>query len=213
MFNHIHKFILVLTVFVSAFFVKSDVLLNNEKHNDISNDNVELKEEVKKDNVDQEELKTQNEEVPKDSDPIKDTQTSTSTTSTTTNNESSSKNITDNKINQNNVTTNQDVSTSKNETVVNEDKPKENTTPTTNNSEVNTYIGVPNPNDFYYSFHHGKIEYSSMDKCLENVPNIALKDTVDIVNTWCIDVVDGKGTILGQYLYINCKSGNCDKYK
>ena len=81
------------------------------------------------------------------------------------------------------------------------------------NNNVNQYIGVPNPNDFYYSFHHGKIEYSSMDSCLADVPNIAFKDTTDIINTWCIDVVDGQGTILGQYLYINCSSGNCDKYK
>ena len=80
-------------------------------------------------------------------------------------------------------------------------------------NNINQYIGVPNPNDFYYSFHHGKIEYSSMDSCLEDVPNIAFKDTTDIINTWCIDVVDGQGTILGQYLYINCSSGNCDKYK
>lgn len=81
------------------------------------------------------------------------------------------------------------------------------------NNNVNQYIGVPNPNDFYYSFHHGKIEYSSMDSCLADVPNIAFKDTIDILNTWCIDVVDGQGAILGQYLYINCSSGNCDKYK
>lgn len=81
------------------------------------------------------------------------------------------------------------------------------------NNNVNQYIGVPNPNDFYYSFHHGKIEYHSMDSCLADVPNIAFKDTIDIINTWCIDVVDGQGTILGQYLYINCSSGNCDKYK
>ena len=42
---------------------------------------------------------------------------------------------------------------------------------------------------------------------------ISFKDTTDIINAWCIDVVDGQGTILGQYLYINCSSGNCDKYK
>ena len=81
----------------------------------------------------------------------------------------------------------------------------------TNN--VNQYIGVANPNDFYYSFHHGKIEYSNMDSCLADVPRISFKDTIDIINAWCIDVVDGQGTILGQYLYINCSSGNCDKYK
>ena len=52
-----------------------------------------------------------------------------------------------------------------------------------------------------------------MDSCLADVPRISFKDTTDIINAWCIDVVDGQGTILGQYLYINCSSGNCDKYK
>ena len=90
---------------------------------------------------------------------------------------------------------------------VHEEVPKQET------NNVNQYIGVANPNDFYYSFHHGKIEYSNMDSCLADVPRISFKDTIDIINAWCIDVVDGHGTILGQYLYINCSSGNCDKYK
>ena len=76
-----------------------------------------------------------------------------------------------------------------------------------------TYIGVPNPNDFYYSYHHGKIEYSTMDACLNSAIDISLKDTIDILNTNCIDVMDGAGNLLGIYLYINCSSGNCDKYK
>ena len=76
-----------------------------------------------------------------------------------------------------------------------------------------SYIGVPNPNDFNYSFHKGKIEYSSMDTCLSASEKVSLKDTVDIINSWCMDVVDGQGTVLGEYLYINCSSGNCNKYK
>ena len=52
-----------------------------------------------------------------------------------------------------------------------------------------------------------------MDECLKAVPDIAFKNTADIINSWCIDVMDGQGNILGQYLYINCKSGNCNKYK
>ena len=64
-----------------------------------------------------------------------------------------------------------------------------------------------------YSFHKGKIEYSSMDTCLSASEKISLKDTVDIINSWCMDVVDGQGTVLGEYLYINCSSGNCNKYK
>ncbi|MGM9875693.1 MAG: hypothetical protein ACI310_00490 [Bacilli bacterium] len=123
----------------------------------------------------------------------------------------SNKSITNNVIKETNVNTKQETNTTSSASSnveVHEESQKQEI-----NNNVNQYIGVPNPNDFYYSFHHGKIEYSSMDSCLADVPNIAFKDTTDIINTWCIDVVDGQGTILGQYLYINCSSGNCDKYK
>lgn len=127
-------------------------------------------------------------------------------TSTTSN-----KSITNNVNKETNVNTKQETNTTSSassKVEVHEESQKQEI-----NNNVNQYIGVPNPNDFYYSYHHGKIEYSSMDSCLADVPNIAFKDTTDIINTWCIDVVDGQGTILGQYLYINCSSGNCDKYK
>lgn len=83
------------------------------------------------------------------------------------------------------------------------------------------YIGVPNPNDFYYSFHRGVIDYNVKDYpnqdimkvCLNASIEISFKDTVDIINTNCMDVMDGVGTLLGEYLYINCKSGNCNRYK
>ena len=117
----------------------------------------------------------------------------TSTTSTTSNNS--------NEIKQNNNQQNQSQS---NNNQIKEEPAKENN---------NSYIGVPNPNDFNYSFHKGKIEYSSMDACLSASERISLKDTVDIINSWCMDVVDGQGTVLGEYLYINCSSGNCNKYK
>ena len=108
----------------------------------------------------------------------------------------------------NNIKSNNILNESSNNNVkVYEEIPKKET------NNVNKYIGIPNPNDFYYSFHHGKIEYSNMDSCLADVPRISFKDTVDIINTWCIDVVDEQGTILGQYLCMNCSSGNCDKYK
>ncbi len=116
-----------------------------------------------------------------------------STTSTTSNNS--------NEINQNNNQQNQSQS---NNNQIKEEPTKENN---------NSYIGIPNPNDFNYSFHKGKIEYSSMDSCLSASERISLKDTVDIINSWCMDVVDSQGTVLGEYLYINCSSGNCNKYK
>ena len=116
-----------------------------------------------------------------------------STTSTTSNN-SNEKNQNNNQQNQSQPNNNQ----------IKEEPTKENN---------NSYIGIPNPNDFNYSFHKGKIEYSSMDACLSASERISLKDTVDIINSWCMDVVDGHGTVLGEYLYINCSSGNCNKYK
>ena len=116
-----------------------------------------------------------------------------STTSTTSNN-SNEKNQNNNQQNQSQPNNNQ----------IKEEPTKENN---------NSYIGIPNPNDFNYSFHKGKIEYSSMDACLSASERISLKDTVDIINSWCMDVVDGQGIVLGEYLYINCSSGNCNKYK
>ena len=79
--------------------------------------------------------------------------------------------------------------------------------------ENNTYISVPDPNNFFYSIHHGKIEYADLQSCLDESYNILFKDTEDITNTTCIDVVDSQGTILGEYMQIKCHSGNCDKYK
>jgi hypothetical protein len=94
-----------------------------------------------------------------------------------------------------------------------------NNTINTNSSSQNSsttevhYIGVPYPYDFNYSFHHGKIEYSTMAECLKASDDILLKDTTDIINAWCMDVIDENSTVLGEYLYIKCSSGNCDKYK
>lgn len=79
--------------------------------------------------------------------------------------------------------------------------------------ENNPYIGVLDPNNFFYSIHHGKIEYADLQSCLDESYNILFKDTEDITNTTCIDVVDSQGTILGEYMQIKCNSGNCDKYK
>lgn len=171
---------------------------------------------IKDDNAIQEKVITENEVIESDQEELqKETkiekqeiveEKKENDTSTTSN-----KSITNNVNKETNVNTKQETNTTSSASSnveVHEESQKQEI-----NNNVNQYIGVPNPNDFYYSFHHGKIEYSSMDSCLADVPNIAFKDTTDIINTWCIDVVDGQGTILGQYLYINCSSGNCDKYK
>jgi len=78
-----------------------------------------------------------------------------------------------------------------------------------------SYVGVPNPNDFYYSFHKGHIDkgYSTLDGCNSRTAEVSLIDTVDIINTTCFEVLDGQGTVLGIYMYVKCKSGNCDRCK
>lgn len=170
-----------------------------------STNRIESKEKVKQENVqekkeNQKELpKEKNESVdvvesPKEEAKKNKVSSSTSTTSTTSNNS--------NEIKQNNNQQNQ--LQSNNNSQIKQEPVKENN---------NSYIGVPSPNDFNYSFHKGKIEYSSMEACLSASERISLKDTVDIINSWCMDVVDGQGTVLGEYLYINCSSGNCNKYK
>lgn len=194
--------IIVILTTTSIFIGKINSSKNNLSKNSTSN--TESKEKVKQKNIPE---KTENQkELPKEKnksfdvvespkEDIKENKASsnTSTTSTTSNNL--------NEIKQNNNQQNQSQS---NNNQIKEDPAKENNNP---------YIGVPNPNDFNYSFHKGKIEYSSMDACLSASERISLKDTVDIINSWCMDVVDGQGIVLGEYLYINCSSGNCNKYK
>lgn len=81
--------------------------------------------------------------------------------------------------------------------------------------EPKKYIGVADPNNYNYSFHHGQIDYNAnqANKCNEDSINIQFADTVDIINAWCLDVRDSNNTILGYYLYIKCQSGNCERYK
>lgn len=194
--------IIVILTTTFIFMGKINSSKNNLSKNSTSN--TESKEKVKQKDITE---KTENQkELPKEKnesidvvespkEDIKENKVSsnTSTTSTTSNNS--------NEIKQNNNQQNQSQS---NNNQIKEDTAKENN---------NSYIGVHNPNDFNYSFHKGKIEYSSMDACLSASERISLKDTVDIINSWCMDVVDGQGTVLGEYLYINCLSGNCNKYK
>ena len=191
--------IIVILITTFIFIGKTNSSKNNLSKNFTSN--TESKEKVKQKNIPE---KTENQkELPKEKNESVDVVESPkeevkenkvfSTTSTTSNN-SNEKNQNNNQQNQSQPNNNQ----------IKEEPTKENN---------NSYIGIPNPNDFNYSFHKGKIEYSSMDACLSASERISLKDTVDIINSWCMDVVDGQGTVLGEYLYINCSSGNCNKYK
>ncbi len=79
--------------------------------------------------------------------------------------------------------------------------------------ENNSYVGVPDPNNFNYSMHHGIIEYNDKQSCINDSIDIGFKDTVDITNSYCLEVYGSNNNILGYYLYIKCSSGNCDKYK
>ena len=191
--------IIVILITTFIFIGKINSSKNNLSKNFTSN--TESKEKVKQKDIQE---KTENQkELPKERNESVDVVESPkeevkenkvfSTTSTTSNN-SNEKNQNNNQQNQSQPNNNQ----------IKEEPTKENN---------NSYIGIPNPNDFNYSFHKGKIEYSSMDACLSASERISLKDTVDIINSWCMDVVDGQGTVLGEYLYINCSSGNCNKYK
>ena len=60
---------------------------------------------------------------------------------------------------------------------------QENTTPSSN--QTNSYVGVPDPNNFNYSMHHGVIEYSTEQSCIDASYEIGFKDTVDIINSFC----------------------------
>lgn len=166
-----------------------------------------------------------NEET-KENDPINTTDTNKKTDEkkdTKINNISEQKN-TVNKNNSNVETKNNATnSTTQNQNTIKEEvKPKEvkqentiTSNTTTSNNQKNSYIGVPNPNDFYYSFHHGKIDkqYSDLNSCYADSARVGFKDTVDILNITCFEVLDGQGTVLGIYMYVNCQSGNCERYK
>ena len=102
--------------------------------------------------------------------------------------------------------------TPKQDPVVEENKPQEKVEQP---KQQNSYVGVPNPNDFYYSFHQGHIDknYTTLDGCYQRTAEVSLLDTVDIINTTCFEVLDGQGTVLGIFMYVKCNSGNCDRYK
>ncbi|MDY5058416.1 MAG: hypothetical protein SPF04_03005 [Bacilli bacterium] len=209
-----HKISLIISSILSVILISIpttpvvDNMNNNIKDNNAIQEKVINENEIIK--SDQEELQVEEKEIKEVVEEKKpNIENNESTTSNTSITKSTNKEIDINsKQESNNTQSNATSSPSANTNVeVHEEVPKQET------NNVNQYIGVANPNDFYYSFHHGKIEYSNMDSCLADVPRISFKDTIDIINAWCIDVVDGQGTILGQYLYINCSSGNCDKYK
>lgn len=201
--SKIFKFvgIIMIMILITTFIFIGKINFSKDNLSKNSTSNTESKVKIKQDDI-QEETENQN-ELPKEEnksvgvvenhkEEIKENEVSSNTSTTS------------NKLNEINQNNNQQNQSQSNNNQIKEEPTKENN---------NSYIGIPNPNDFNYSFHKGKIEYSSMDACLSASERISLKDTVDIINSWCMDVVDGQGTVLGEYLYINCSSGNCNKYK
>lgn len=191
-----------------------DKISDIQENNEISKD-IEYKEENitnsenKKDNQEvkvsenQKEQKNSKEEkiVEKKSDSSVINKETTTSSSTTTSNNKTTTNENKNVVEQ----SKQDSVVSEEKPVVNIEQPK----------PTNSYIGVPNPNDFYYSFHKGHIDknYTTLDGCMSRTAEVSLIDTVDIINTTCFEVLDGQGTVLGIYMYVKCNSGNCERYK
>lgn len=80
-------------------------------------------------------------------------------------------------------------------------------------TEIKRYIGIPDPNNFYYSIHKGNVDYKNMEECLNDSQQLGWEYPIDILYCNCIEVVDSESTVLGIYLDIHCESGNCNKYK
>ena len=160
---------------------------------------INTKEETKTDESDEE----QKIEITKEE--RKDDNTSKSSEESNTNKKNSSSK--DSSTNNKNTSTS---SNSNNETKEVEVKVEETKKQT---DDKKHYIDVPDPNSYYYSFHHGHIDFSSLDECQKNSEKYLMMDVNDIYGSWCMEVQDENGKVLGAYLYLKCTSGNCDRYK
>ncbi len=89
---------------------------------------------------------------------------------------------------------------------------KETTDKSTTQEKKKKYIGVPDPNNFNYSFHKGKIDCKTQSLCLKASIEISFLDE-DITNSWCMEVVDEENQVLGYFLQINSVSKNYVKHK
>lgn len=145
------------------------------------------------------------------------------------------KNIEDNNINSKSSTNNKSNNTQKNFTPNNDNvnsttdnnsnvennstippSPVEETSPKVNEeSKPQNYVGVPDPNSFFYSIHKGRIDknYTTLEACRQKSVDVGFLDTTDILNIICYEVLDGQSNVLGIYMHVNCISGNCERYK
>ncbi len=81
------------------------------------------------------------------------------------------------------------------------------------NNSNNQTVTIPiNINDEAIDTDPNDDIYPTTDACNQAGIEVALKYPDDIINTFCFSY-DENGKFLGYKLDINCKSGNCDKYK
>lgn len=160
---------------------------------------INTKEETKTDESDEE----QKIEITKEE--RKGDNTSKSSEESNTNKKSSS--AKDSSTNNKNTSTSSNSNNETKEVEVKVEEPKKQT------DDKKHYIDVPDPNSYYYSFHHGHIDFSSLDECQKNSEKYLMMDVNDIYGSWCMEVQDENGKVLGAYLYLKCTSGNCDRYK
>lgn len=192
---------------------EKEITTNNEKKDIINNESNQ--EEQKKSNSENKTKNSTNEKNVEKENKVdssvsnkKDTTSTTKSSTTTSTNTNSNNNSNSNSNNENKTV----IETPKQDPVVQEQKPQ---VSVEQPKSTNSYIGVPNPNDFYYSFHKGHIDknYTTLDGCYNRTAEVSLIDTVDVINTTCFEVLDGQGTVLGIYMYVKCHSGNCERYK
>lgn len=196
---------LLVLLLVGVSFTSIHILQNkNTNDHSVSVENNPIKEE-KKEELEENSKNEEIQETEKIQEEPKNTTSNTNTSNTSTTP----------KTNVDNYTTyqqpSQDISASQPKEEVKEES---NPTPSSTN-ETKSNVGVPDPNNYNYSMHHGTIEYNSSQrqKCIDDSIEFSFKDTVDITNAFCLEVYDSNNTILGYYLYIKCNSGNCNKYK
>ena len=81
------------------------------------------------------------------------------------------------------------------------------------NNSNNQTVTIPiNINDEAIDTDPNDDIYPTTDACNQVGIEVALKYPNDIINTFCFSYAEN-GKFLGYKLDINCKSGNCDKYK
>lgn len=107
---------------------------------------------------------------------------------------------------------NQEASVSNKQNIINKEETNQKEQKQESSAKIEADKSKPDPNNPFFSFHKGKVEYKGRQSCLNDYSKIAFIDTEDILNGTCMEVTDYNGRVLGYYLHIKCLSGNCNKY-